>query len=106
MAQIKGLEGMTNEQINIELNKGGKFVIFKYCISILIMTFQRGTDIHFIKAGESTISKSIGYTILTLIVGWWGFPWGPIHTIGALFTNLSGGKDVTEEVLNSLNSQA
>lgn len=104
MAQIKGIEGMTVEQINSELSRGGKFVVFQYCISILVMTFKRGSDVYFIKAGESTVSKSIGFTLLSAVLGWWGFPWGPIYTIGSIYTNLNGGKDVTQEVLNSVSS--
>lgn len=106
MAQIKGLEGMTDHEINHELSNGAKFVIFEYCISILVMTFKRGSDVYFIRSGESTLSKSIGYTLLTLVVGWWGIPWGPIYTIGSVYTNLSGGKDITQDVLNSFNGQA
>jgi len=106
MSQIKGIDGMTNEQINDALSKGGKFVVFKYCISIIIMTFNRQSDVHFIKPGESTLSKSIGYTLLTLVVGWWGIPWGPIYTIGALYSNITGGKDVTQEILNPQNAEA
>lgn len=104
MAEIKNIEGLTANDINKELSNGAKFVVFQYCVSILIMTFKRGTDIYFIKAGESTTSHSIGYTLLTLTLGWWGFPWGPIYSIGALHTNLTGGKDVTQEVLNSMNA--
>jgi hypothetical protein len=99
MAGIKNMEGMTDYDVNYELANGGKFVVFEYCISILVMTFKRSSDIHFIKSGESTTKHSIGYTLLSLVVGWWGFPWGPIYTIGSLITNLGGGKDVTAEVL-------
>ena len=102
MAAIKNMEGMTDYEINYELNNGAKFVVFEYCISILVMTFKRGSDVYFIKSGESTTKHSIGFTLLSLILGWWGFPWGPIYTIGAVFTNLSGGKNVTQEVLNSI----
>lgn len=102
MAQIKGLDGMNDQQIQAELSRGGKFVVFQYCISIVLMTFRRQSDIHFIKAGESTVGKSIGYTLLTLVLGWWGFPWGPIYTIGALIKNIGGGKDVTQEVLEAV----
>jgi hypothetical protein len=69
----------------------------------IVMTFRRGSDIHFVRAGESTIKHSIGYTFLTFFFGWWGFPWGPIYTIGSIFTNLTGGKDVTQEIIYSLN---
>ncbi|MCO6174991.1 hypothetical protein NHF50_08020 [Flavobacterium sp. NRK F10] len=105
MAAIKNIEGLSTDDINRELNRGAKFVVFQYCFSILIMTFKRGSDVYFIKADESTVKHSIGYTLLTLFFGWWGIPWGPIYSIGSLYTNLSGGKDITQEVLNSINAQ-
>lgn len=97
--QIKNVEGMTVAQIQAEVAKGGKFVVYQYCISIILMTFKRSSNIHFIKAGESSITPGLGLTFLTLILGWWGIPWGPIYTIGALIKNLGGGQDVTQEVM-------
>ena len=35
------------------------------------------------------------YTLVSLVFGWWGFPFGLIYTPMALITNLSGGRDVT-----------
>ena len=104
MAEIKNIEGLSVDDINRELSNGAKFVVFQYCFSIIIMTFKRGSDIYFIKPGESTISHSIGYTLITLFFGWWGIPWGPVYSIGALYSNLKGGKNITQEVLNSMNS--
>jgi hypothetical protein len=104
MAKIKNIEGLAVDDINRELSNGAKFVVFQYCFSIIVMTFKRGSDIYFIKVGESTVNHSIGFTLITLIFGWWGIPWGPIYSIGALYSNLTGGKDITEEVLNSMNS--
>ena len=99
---IQGLGNMTEAELHEEVQKGGRFVVFSYCISILIMTFRRSSDIHFIRAGEGTFGKSLPYTALSLALGWWGIPWGFIYTPMALFQNLSGGKDVTREVLSSL----
>lgn len=104
MANIKNIEGLSVNDINRELSNGAKFVVFQYCFSIIIMTFKRGSDIYFVKAGESTVKHSIGFTLITLLFGWWGIPWGPIHSIGSLYANLTGGKDVTQEVLNSINA--
>lgn len=104
MAEIKNIEGLTTNEINIELSNGAKFVVFQYCISIIVMTFKRNSSIYFIRAGESTIKHSIGLTLLTLLLGWWGIPWGPIYTIGSLASNIGGGKDVTQEVLDSINA--
>lgn len=103
MSRIMNMDGLTVEEINHELQNGAKFVIFQYCISVIILTFKRPSDIYFIKSNESVIKHSIGFTLLSLLFGWWGIPWGPIYTIGSLHTNFSGGKDVTTEVLNSLN---
>lgn len=99
MAEIKGIEGMSLADINDEIQKGGKFVSYTYCISIIVMTFKRGSDIYFIRSHESAVAKGLPYTLLSLVMGWWGIPWGPIYTIGALVTNLGGGKDLTKEIL-------
>ncbi len=96
---IKNIEGMSERDIQRELDHGARFVVFQYVVSVLIMTFRRGSDIYLIRPGESTASKSLPYTLLTLFFGWWGFPWGPIFSIGALATNVGGGKDVTAEIL-------
>jgi hypothetical protein len=100
--QIVGIDGMTHEQLRSELQNGGKFVFYEYCISIIILTFKRPTHIYYIKPGKSAVSRGLGYSAMTLCTGWWGIPFGPIFTIMALATNLSGGKDVTREVVASL----
>ncbi len=101
--KINGVDGLTVAQVQSDVAKGGRFVVFQYCISVIVMTFRRGSDIYFIKAGESAFGRGLGYSLLTLLLGWWGIPWGPIYTIGALVTNFGGGKDVTKEILVSLN---
>jgi hypothetical protein len=100
--KVHGIEAMSPDQLNFELQRGGRFVIFHYAISIIVLSFRRPSAVYFIRSGESTLAKSIGFTILTLLVGWWGIPFGPIFTIQALVTNSRGGKDVTRQVLASL----
>src|SRR5437868_10400114 len=102
MASIQGLEGLTGAQLQRELSRGGRFVMFEYCISIIVMTFRRSSDVYFIRAGEGTAGKSLGYTLVSLFFGWWGIPWGFIYTPMALVTNLGGGRDVTQQLLASL----
>ena len=55
---IKGIENLSNAQIDEELRKGAKFVVFQYCISVLVMSFKRSSDVHFVRAGESTLGKA------------------------------------------------
>jgi hypothetical protein len=101
--KIHGTEGLTVNDINYELSRGGKFVMYQYCISIVVMTFKRSSGIYFIKSDESALKSGAGWTLLTLLLGWWGIPWGPIYTIGSLITNFGGGKNVTQEVLAAIN---
>ena len=105
MSKIKNLDNLSDAEISQEMAKGGKFVIFEYAISLLIVTFKRSSDVYFIKAGESTFKYSILFTLVTIVFGWWGIPWGPIYSIGSILTNVSGGKDVTREIFkNNKNS--
>ena len=97
--KIIGVEGLTNEQVNDEVGRGGRFVMYQYCISVLVMTFKRPSNIYFMKAGERSIGKGIGFSLMTLLLGWWGIPWGPIYTIQSLLVNFSGGRDVTKEIM-------
>lgn len=96
--KIIGIEGLPPQQIAEELQRGAKFVVFQYCISIVVMTFSRSSDVHYIRPGENAVSKGVSFTLLSCVLGWWGFPWGPIRTIGAIITNGRGGKDVTAQL--------
>jgi len=93
---------MSAENIREEINRGGRVVGYLYCVSIVFMTFKRGTDLRLIKAGHNPAGASWPYTLLTLVAGWWGIPWGPIYSIECLYKNLSGGIDVTDDVLRAL----
>lgn len=105
MAKIVGIENMSIDELNHELQRGGRFVFYEYCISIVIMTFKRTSPVYFVKGGNSAIGKGMGFTLISLVIGWWGIPWGPIYTVGSLITNFRGGKDVTKDVVMSLNNE-
>ena len=102
MAKIVGIEGMTPQQLSQEIQRGGKFLQFQYCVSVIVMTFKRGTDIYFVRSGESPVAKGLGWTALTLVAGWWGIPFGPIFSVQSLWYNLKGGHDVTDGVVQAL----
>src|SRR3954469_4058275 len=91
------LDQMSPEQLRFELQRGAKFVQYQYCISVLVMTFKRFSKITYVAPEESAVVKGLGFTLLAFLAGWWGFPWGPIWTIEALWVNLRGGKDLTSQ---------
>lgn len=100
--KIVGTDGMSREQIEKAVQEGSKFVYFQYCISLLVITFKRASNIYFIRPHESAVTKGLGYSAVSLFLGWWGIPWGPIYTIGSFITNFGGGKDVSTQVLASM----
>jgi hypothetical protein len=102
--KIIGVEGLTADQIRFELQRGGRFILFQYCVSVIFVTFKRPSPVYFIRAGESPLGKSLSFTLLTLVAGWWGIPWGPIYSVQSIYSNLSGGKDVTKDIAATLNS--
>jgi hypothetical protein len=103
--KIHGLENITAEQLSQDVQDGAKFVTYQYCVSLVVVTFKRGSDIYFIRPGESAMTKGLSFTAISLLLGWWGIPWGPIYTIATLITNFGGGKNVTLEVMNALDSR-
>jgi hypothetical protein len=104
--KILGIEGMSPDQLRFELQRGAKLVCYQYCVSILVITFRRSSDVYYIPAGESAVSKGLPWILLSLVAGWWGIPWGPIFTVQSLITNFKGGKDVTASLSAHLSQPA
>ncbi|MGO8669953.1 MAG: hypothetical protein ACLQVD_01070 [Capsulimonadaceae bacterium] len=55
---------------------------------------------------ERAGSKGLSFTLLPLVLGWWGFPCGPINTIGAIIENGKGVKDVTQQMIGRIMTAA
>ena len=107
MTKIVGLEDIkSGGHLQQELQQGGKFVMYQYCISLLIITFKRSSNIYFISHSDNAVVKGLPFTLLSLVLGWWGIPWGPIYTIQSIWVNFNGGKDVTNEVAASIMSSS
>lgn len=100
MIRIEGVAGLSEADVRQQVQAGARFVVFRWALSILVLSFRRTSPIYFVRPGERPLGWK--YTALTLVVGWWGFPWGPISTIQSLLTNLRGGIDVTVATMVSL----
>ena len=100
--RIQGIEGMRPEELLEELEYGGRFVFFEYCISCLVFSLRRPTDVFWLPGNEWGWVRALPYSLLTLCLGWWGLPWGLIYTPLTLVTNLAGGCDVTDQTCEYL----
>ena len=49
---IKGVEGMSVGEVQDQVRQGAKFVVFSYCMSFLVITLKRSSDVTFVRAGD------------------------------------------------------
>lgn len=103
--KVAGIDGLTVHQIRDEVRRGGRFVVYGWCVSFVVLTLKRSSDITFVRAGESRVVAGLGWTLLTFFLGWWGLPWGLISTPMVLVQNLGGGTDVTADVMRALDAE-
>jgi len=101
-----GADGLTVDQVNEELRRGAKFVVYPYVISFIVVTLKRGSNVYFVPAGKSSIAKGLPFLGISLALGWWGFPWGFVFTPYAIARVLTGGKNVTKALVEALNNNA
>jgi hypothetical protein len=96
--RIHGAEHLTREGLVTTLQAGGRLVFFEYCISLVILTLRCPSGVYLLQPDETGLLKGLPFTLVTALLGWWGLPMGIVYTPLVLFTNLSGGCDVTEEL--------
>jgi hypothetical protein len=99
--KIIGIEGKTIDEIILAVNTGGRFVVYEFCISPLIVTLDYDSNVYFINIDNKQKALSIRYSIISLLFGWESL-FGVIHTIRCLMVNLRGGKDITKQVVEWL----
>lgn len=103
--RIIGLDGISDEEFAQQIENGAKFVLFQYCVSLVVVTLKQPTNIYFVRAGERAVAKGLPWTLLSWVVGWWGIPFGVIYTIWVTVSNFSGGIDVTNDILRTMRPQ-
>jgi hypothetical protein len=104
--RIRGATHLTPQELAAALAAGGRVVFFEYCISVVVLTLRCPTEPVLLLPGQSALLRALPYTLLSLLLGWWGVPMGILYTPLALVTNLSGGCDVTDEVAALLRAPA
>lgn len=99
---IRGVDHLDGDRLAQELEQGARFVTFRWCVSLVLVTFQRPTGVLYIAPGKSRLEAGLPYLMTSLLLGWWGLPWGPFHTIGCVWLALRGGQDCTRQIVEDL----
>lgn len=98
---INGLNGRTPLEVEEQVRRGAKFVVFPWTVSVLILTLKRTSSVHYVAPDESAVAKGLPCILVTLLFGWWGIPWGPIYSVMSIVEILGGGIDVTRTIVGS-----
>jgi hypothetical protein len=104
--KISGIENLSLQQLQDEIRRGGRFVQFTFCISLILHSFRGRSVVYFIRQDENQFAKSLPWTLVSVLFGWWGVPWGFVYTMESLTNNLAGGKDVTLSVMQLVQAQS
>lgn len=63
---------------------------YQIAVSFLIVTFKFPTRFYIVGHDATKVVVTV-CTLLSLVLGWWGIPWGPIYTVQVVTRNLRGG---------------
>ena len=61
-------------------------------VTALILIYRWKYSRYFVYEREDPGSIPCDYVIHSLLWGWWSLPWGPVRTLKAVFTDLTGGR--------------
>jgi hypothetical protein len=91
-------------ELRTRVAAGGRYVRFEFCISFLVATVRRQSAVYLTESWQERYLRGLGYSAVALLLGPWGVPWGLLGTARAVWTNLTGGADVTDETLVRLSA--
>jgi hypothetical protein len=110
MGQVSAALADSTQEVNRDWRReaaravatGGRLVVYEICISLVFITLRRPTGVKILRPGERGIVRGLPYSLVSLVLGWWGLPWGVIYTPLTILTNLRGGFDVTNQFREDL----
>jgi hypothetical protein len=100
---LAGGEALSLEELRARVTAGARLVRFEYCLSLLFFTLRRQSPMSLTEFRLERYLRGLGYSALALLLGPWGVPWGLILTPWAVWVNLTGGVDETEQLMREFN---
>ncbi|MFO0822248.1 MAG: hypothetical protein U0792_03885 [Gemmataceae bacterium] len=102
---LAGSRPLFPEEIFTRVEAGARLVRFEFCVSALVFTVRRQSPVYLTTSWHDRYLRGLWYSMLAVLFGVWGVPWGLIWTANAFWVNLTGGVDVTDEVLDWLEAR-
>ena len=101
---LLGTRPLFAEELRTKVGAGARCVRFEFCFSLLFFTVRRQSPVYLTTSWQQRYVRGLGYSALALALGLCGVPWGVIWTPKAIWLNICGGADCTEEVLAALDA--
>lgn len=99
---LHAFSNVSEKEFRARLAAGERFVVFLFAVSVVVYSFRHPTKVVVLRNRSQAIRRGLPWTLLTLVLGWWSIPSGPIYTIQALAANIGGGVDVSAEILDHI----
>lgn len=99
--RLANLDGFTIGQLEQEIAQGGKLITYAWTISPIAFTVRNVTSVYLVPPGKKGNHWLIP-TIITGLFGWWSIPNGFINALQSIKVNLSGGLDITGDIMANL----
>ena len=131
--RIKGIDNLSIEVIQGRINQGYRFVVFNFAIFLVFLLWKKNSSIYFVEPDKSPILPKVLFSFISMfffiITGAYFYivirdtnsfqdmdgvlkiilyillAIGIIVPIPSIFTNIRGGKDVTESIFEYLKMQ-
>jgi hypothetical protein len=102
LVSLAGSRSLFPEEVRSRVQSGARLVRFEFCVSFLFATVRRQSPLYLTGSWQDRYLRGLAYSLVALFLGPWGVPWGLIWTLWAIWVNLTGGVDETEETLEKL----
>lgn len=100
--ECRGVFAVNPDELKARIRGGQRCIRFEYCVSFVIATMGIRTKVRVGLSWRERHLRGLGYALLSLLLGPWGIPWGPYFTARCIGSNLAGGIDVTDAVMEAL----
>ena len=104
LLHFRGTRPLFAEEVRTRIEAGARCVRFEFCFSLVFVTVRRQSRVFLTSSWEQRYLWGLWYSVLALLLGPWGIPWGLLWTPWAVWVNTTGGVDCTDEVLMWLDS--
>ena len=104
LLSLRGSRPLFGEELRTRVEAGARCVRFEFCFSLLFVTVRRQSHVYLTHSWQQRYLCGLWYSVLSLLLGPWGIPWGLLWTLWAVWVNTTGGVDCTSEVVAWLNA--